>query len=63
LPATGSISVTLRIKDQPELPANQRLSTRDIVVTADYFHTAGIPVLRAGRSPKWITPPDTTSSL
>src|SRR6266404_8847290 len=31
LPATGSNSVTLRIKDQPELPANQRLSTRDIV--------------------------------
>ena len=46
LPATGSNSVTLRIKDQPELPANQRLSTRDIVVTADYFHAAGIPVLR-----------------
>jgi len=46
LPATGSNSVTLRFKDQPELPANQRLSTRDIVVTADYFHTAGIPVLR-----------------
>src|SRR6266853_446479 len=46
LPATGSNSVTLRIKGQPELPANQRLSTRDIVVTADYFHTAGIPVLR-----------------
>src|SRR6267378_3000886 len=46
LPATGSNSVTLRIKDQPELPANQHLSTRDIVVTADYFHAAGIPVLR-----------------
>src|SRR5712671_6976037 len=46
LPATGSNSVTLRIKDQPELPANQRLSTRDIVVNADYFNTDGIPVLR-----------------
>src|SRR5712675_877565 len=46
LPAAGSNSVTLRFKDQPELPANQRLSTRDIVVTADYFHAAGIPVLR-----------------
>ncbi len=68
LPATGSNSVTLRIKDQPELPANQRLSTRDIVVTADYFHlTTSIPpaslFCAAGRSPKWMTPPDTTSSL
>jgi len=46
LPATGSGSVTLRIKDQPELPANQRLSTRDAVVTAEYFQAARIPVLR-----------------
>jgi putative ABC transport system permease protein len=46
LPATGSESVTLRIKDQPELPANQRFSTRDIVVTAEYFRAAAISVLR-----------------
>src|SRR5712672_708182 len=46
LPATGPDSVTLRIKDQPELPANLRFSTRDIVVTAEYFRAAGISVLR-----------------
>src|SRR5882762_1236978 len=46
LPASGPDSVTLRIKDQPELPANQRFSTRDVVVTAEYFQAAGIPLLR-----------------
>ena len=45
LPATGPDSVTLRIKGQPELPANQRLSTHDFVVTAEYFRVAGIPLL------------------
>lgn len=46
LPATGAGSVTLRIKGQPELPANGRLNARDAVVTIDYFQTAGIPLLR-----------------
>jgi putative ABC transport system permease protein len=49
LPATGPDSVPLRIKDQPELPANQRPSALDVVVTTDYFRVAGIPLLR-GRS-------------
>jgi predicted permease len=46
LPATGPGSVTLRIKGQPELPANQRLSAIDSVVSPDYFQAAGIPLLR-----------------
>jgi predicted permease len=46
LPATGPGSVTLQIKGQPELPANQRLSALDVVVTNDYFRTAAIPLLR-----------------
>jgi predicted permease len=45
LPATGPDSVTLRIQGQPELPANQRLSGLDVVVTVDYFRAAGIPLL------------------
>ena len=46
LPATGPGSVTLRIKGQPDLPANQRLTALDSVVTPDFFRAAGIPVLR-----------------
>jgi predicted permease len=46
LPATGPGSVTFRIKGQPDLPADQRLSARDAVVSADYFQAAGIPLLR-----------------
>jgi predicted permease len=46
LPATGPDSVTLRIKGQLELPANQRLSALDVVVSSDYFRTSGIPLLR-----------------
>jgi predicted permease len=45
LPATGPASVTLQIKGEPDLPANQALSTRDVVVS-DYFSAAEIPVLR-----------------
>jgi predicted permease len=45
LPATGPGSVTLRIKGQPELPADQRLSALDVVVAVDYFRAAGIPLL------------------
>jgi predicted permease len=46
LPATGPGSVTLQIKGQPELPANQRLSGLDVLVSVDYFRAAGIPLLR-----------------
>ena len=46
LPATGAASVTFRIKGQPELPANQRLSALDFVVSPDYFQNSGIPLLR-----------------
>jgi predicted permease len=46
LPATGPSAVTLRIKGQPDMPANQRLSALDVVVTVDYFRAAGIPLLR-----------------
>lgn len=46
LPATGPGSVTLQIKGQPDLPANQRLTARNVVVTAEYFHAAGIPLLQ-----------------
>jgi putative ABC transport system permease protein len=46
LPTTGPDSVTLQIKGQPELPANQRLHALDVVVTSDYFRATGIPLLR-----------------
>src|SRR5215468_1625667 len=46
LPATGAGSVTLRIKGQAELPANERRSALDFVVSPEFFHVAGIPLLR-----------------
>jgi putative ABC transport system permease protein len=46
LPASGAGSVTLRIKGQSELPANQRLNAADFVVSSQYFRVAGIPLLR-----------------
>ncbi len=46
LPATGPGTVTLKIKGQPDLPANQPLSTLDSVVTPDFFRATGIPLLR-----------------
>lgn len=46
LPATGPGTVTLQVKGQQDLPANQRLTALDVVVTADYFRAAGIPLLR-----------------
>ena len=45
LPAAGLASVALQIKGQPALPDNQRLQTRDVVVSVDYFRAAGIPLL------------------
>jgi putative ABC transport system permease protein len=49
LPSTGPGSVTLQIKGQPELPANERLSALDVVVTSEYLRASGIPLLQ-GRS-------------
>lgn len=46
LPATGPAIITLQVKDQPDLPANQRPSALDVVATVDYFRAAGIPLLR-----------------
>ena len=46
LPATGAGKVTFLIKGQPELPANQRANTLDLVITPDFFQAAGIPLLR-----------------
>jgi predicted permease len=46
LPATGPDSMNFKIKGQPELPAGQGLSALDVVVTTDYFRTAGIPLVR-----------------
>ena len=45
LPANGPGSVTFLVKGEPE-PENHRPTTLDVVVTADYFRTAGIPLLR-----------------
>jgi putative ABC transport system permease protein len=49
LPATGSPRVSFRINGQPELPANERSTASDAVVTADYLQAASISLLR-GRS-------------
>jgi putative ABC transport system permease protein len=46
LPATGPGRVSLRLKGQPELPADQRPSVLDFVVSTDYFRAARIPLLR-----------------
>lgn len=48
LPATGALAATIpfQIKDQPELPGDQRPNGLHVVVSADYFQTAGIPPLR-----------------
>jgi len=46
LPASGPDSVTLRIKNQPDVSANQRLSALHVAVTTEYFRVAGIPLLR-----------------
>jgi predicted permease len=46
LPATGPGIVTVQIKGEPDLPANQARTTRDVVVSVDYFTAAETPVLR-----------------
>jgi putative ABC transport system permease protein len=45
LPASGLRSVPLRIKNQPELPAEQKLTAFDFVVTPEYFRATGIPLV------------------
>jgi putative ABC transport system permease protein len=46
LPASGAGKVTFLMKGQPELPANQRPTTLDLVITPDFFRAAAIPLLR-----------------
>jgi putative ABC transport system permease protein len=46
LPSTGPATVTLSVQGEPDLPANQRHSTRDMVITPDFFRATGIPLLR-----------------
>jgi putative ABC transport system permease protein len=46
LPATGSATLNVQIKGEPDLPANQARTTRRVVVSVDYFGAAQIPVLR-----------------
>ena len=46
LPASGPDSVSFSIRGQVEQPSSQPLSTLHGVVSADYFRTAGIPVLK-----------------
>ena len=46
LPATGPTKVTFLLKEQSELPANQRPNTLDLVITPEFFQAAGIPLLR-----------------
>jgi putative ABC transport system permease protein len=46
LPSTGPGTVTLQIKGQPELPANERFTALNVVTTSEYFHAAGIPLLK-----------------
>lgn len=46
LPATGASHVSFVIQGQPEPPIDKRPHAVDFVVTQDYFHTAGIPLLR-----------------
>jgi putative ABC transport system permease protein len=46
LPATGAGRVTLALKGELDLPANQKPNALDFVVTTDFFGAAGVPLLR-----------------
>jgi len=46
LPATWPAQITFEVRGQAELPANQKLTALDTVVSSDYFQAAGIPLLR-----------------
>jgi len=46
LPAAGGGRVNFRIQGETEPQANQELNVLNFVVTPEFFHTAGIPLLR-----------------
>jgi putative ABC transport system permease protein len=46
LPFSGQGTVTVRVQGQPDLPANQVLTTTYSAITPDFFRAAGISVLR-----------------
>jgi putative ABC transport system permease protein len=46
LPASAPGSISVKIQGQPELPSSQALTALDSVVTADFFRTAQMSVLR-----------------
>ncbi len=46
LPATGATYVAVTLEGEREKPSNEQRSALDIVATADYLQTIGIPVLR-----------------
>jgi predicted permease len=46
LPASGPGSVTIRLKDHPQIRSNDQNSALDVVVTPDYFRIIGVPLLR-----------------
>jgi putative ABC transport system permease protein len=46
LPANGAGRVNFRIQGEPEPQANQKLDVLDVVATPEFFHAAGIPLLR-----------------
>ena len=46
LPATGAPSVPVRLEGEAKTPSNQHRMPMDVVVTPDYFHVAGVTLLR-----------------
>jgi putative ABC transport system permease protein len=58
LPASGGGRATLHIQGRPQSSPNESLSALDFVVSSEYFHTAGITLLR-GRT---FTDADTANS-
>jgi len=46
LPAGGAGQVPIRIKGRPDSRANEQHTASDMVVTAEYFTTIGVPILR-----------------
>jgi putative ABC transport system permease protein len=46
LPSSGPGSVPIHIRGQQETRSNEQSTAADIVVTANYFRAAGVPILR-----------------
>ena len=46
LPASGPGSVPIHIKERPDGRTGEHRSSRDVVVTPDYFNIIGVPILR-----------------